>query len=75
MQDKHGHEILPDELYLKRNYLVKTSCENTNNRKFRIFDDPVLVTPDEIFDYFIDVKEDLRMKADLYIELYERATV
>ena len=34
-----------------------------------------LVTPDEIFDYFIDVKEDLAKKADLYIVLSERATV
>ena len=35
----------------------------------------VLVTPDEIFDYFIDVKLDLIMEADLYIELSQRATV
>ena len=27
-----------------------------NKRKFRILDDPVLVTPDEIFDYFNDVR-------------------
>ena len=45
-----------------------------NKRKFRILDDPVLVTPDEIFNYFIDVKEDLTMEADLYLELSECAT-
>ena len=53
--------ILPDELYLKGNYLLKTRCKNINKGKFRIFDDPVLVTPDEIFIYFINVKEDLTM--------------
>ena len=36
--------------------------------------DPLLVTPAEIFDYFIDLKEDLTREADLYIELPERAT-
>ena len=55
--------------------LVKTKCKNVNKRKFRILDDPVLVRPDEIFDYFIDVKEGLTTEADLYIELSERATV
>ena len=47
MHDKYGHVILPDELYLKGNYLVKNSRKNINKRKFRILDDPVLVTPDE----------------------------
>ena len=75
MHDKYGYVILPDELYLKGNYLVKTSCKNISKRKLKILDDPVLVTPVEIFDYFIDVKEDLTMEADLYIELSERATV
>ena len=40
-----------------------------------MLDDPVLVTSDEIFDYFIDVKDNLTMEVDLYIELSERATV
>ena len=73
--DKYGHVILPDELYLKGNYLVTTRCKNINKRKFRILDDPVLVTPDKIFNYIIDVKEDLAMEADLYIEISERATL
>ena len=72
MHSKYWHVISPDKLYLKGNYLVKTRCKNINKR---IFDDPVLVTPDEIFDYFIDVKEDLTTEADLYIELSERAKV
>ena len=75
MHDKSGHMILPDELYLKGNYLIKARCKNINKRKFRIVDNTVLVTPDEIFDYFIDVKEDLTMEANLYIELSERVRV
>ena len=75
MYGKCGHVILPDEFYLKGNYLVKTRCKNINKRKFKILEDPVLVTPDEIFSYFFDVKEDLTMEADLYIELSEHATV
>ena len=75
MHDRYGHVILSDELYLKGNYLVKTRCKNVNKRKFRILDDPVLVTPNEIFNYFIDIKEDLTVEADLYIKLSERATV
>ena len=33
MHDKYGHLILPDELYLKGNYLVKTRCKNINKKK------------------------------------------
>ena len=61
MHDKYGDVILPDKLYLKGNYLVKTRCKNINKRKFRIFDYQVLVKPDEIFNYFIDVKEDFKI--------------
>ena len=28
MHGKYGHMILPDELYLKGNYFVKTRCKN-----------------------------------------------
>ena len=70
MHGKYGHVILPDELYLKGNYPVKTRSKNLNERKYRILYDPVMVTPDEIFDYFIDVKDDLTMEADLHIDLY-----
>ena len=59
--------------FSKRKDLNKTRWNNVNKRKFRILDDPVLVTPDEICDYFIDVKKDLILEADLYIELYEYA--
>ena len=59
-----------------QNHQVSNFCHKIiNNKKFRILDDPVLVTPDEIFNYFVDVKEDLTMEANLYIELFERATV
>ena len=44
--------------------------KNISKRKFKILDDPVLVTPNEIFDYFIYVKEDLTMEADLYVMKY-----
>ena len=76
MHDKYGHMILPDELYLKGKYIVKTRCKKYTKKKFRILDDnPVLVTPDEIFDYFIDIKENLTIEADIHFELSERATV
>ena len=75
MHYKYVHVILPDELYLKVNYLIKTRSKNINKRKFRKLDDSILVTPDEIFDYFIDVKQDLTLEPDLYIELSERTIV
>ena len=75
MHGKYGYVPLIAEFYLKGNYLVKTKCKNINKRKFRILDHPVLVTPDQTFDYFIDVKDDLALEADLYTELSERATV
>ena len=58
-----------------RSHLIETRCKNMNKRKIRILDDPVLVTPNEIFGYFVDVKDDLTMEAGVYIELSEHATV
>ena len=60
--------------HVVKNYLVNTRYKNINKRTFGILGDPVLVRPNEIFDYFIDVKDDLTMEANLYIELPERAT-
>ena len=34
-----------------------------------------MVTPDKIFAYFIDVKEDLTVEEDIYFEHSERAAV
>ena len=67
MHSKYEHVILPDELYLKGNYLLKTRCKNINKKKMRILDDAVLATPDEIFDYFIDIKKDLTVEADFIV--------
>ena len=33
----------------------------------RILDDAVLATPDEIFDYFVDIKKDLTVEADFIV--------
>ena len=67
--------LAPFMNHVVKNYLVNTRYKNINKRTFRILGDPVLVRPNEIFDYFIDVKDDLTMEANLYIELPERATV
>ena len=53
--------------HVVKNYLVNTRYKNINKRTFRILGDPVLVRPNEIFDYFIDAKDDLTMEANLYI--------
>ena len=57
MHGKYGHVILPGELCLKGSYLIKTMCKNINEKEVRILDNPVLVIPDEIFDYLLMLKK------------------
>ena len=73
--DRFGHIIFPGEYYIKGLYLQKTRSKLINKRKFTILHFVVYVTPDEIFDHFLEIDEDLCMDADVYTELVERASL
>ena len=73
IHDKYGHVVFPGELYLKGKYLVKTRSKNIKKKQFKILEDPVLISPDELFEHFLDISDDLTMDNSTYNELVGRA--
>ena len=72
MNDIYGHVIFPGEFYLKGHYLVKTRSKMVNKKQFKLVESPVLIQPDESFEHFIDINDDLSMENDAYLQLVER---
>ena len=61
IHDKYGHVVFPGELYLKGKYLVKTRSKNIKKKQFKILEESVLISPDELFEHFLDISDDLTM--------------
>ena len=55
------NEIFPGECYLKGFYLQKSRLKNINIKNFSIINYDVYVTPDEIFEPFVETPNDLIM--------------
>ena len=73
LRDRFGHEIFPGECYLKGFYLQKSRSKNINIKKFSILNYDVYLTPDETFENFIEISDDLTMNnSAAYLILLER---
>ena len=69
----YGHRISKGELYLRENYLKVVRLKNMLLKKFEILNFEVLIPPDEIFETFAEVADDLTMSCRSYLALKERA--
>ena len=63
MSDNYGHNI---QLQLVRSKTI-------SNEQFKIIEKDVIISPEEIFETFIDVQEDLTIAVDYYLALVGRA--
>ena len=59
MSDMYEHRILRGELYLRGNKVVRS--KNMLLKKFDILNYEVLIPPDEIFETFVEVADDITM--------------
>ena len=73
MSDMYGHRISKGELYLRGNYLKVVISKNMPWKKFEILNYEVLIAPDEVFQTFVEVADDLTMSCHSYLALKERA--
>ena len=60
MSDLYGHRISKGELHLHGNYLKVIRSKNILWKKFEILYE-VLIPPDEVFEIFVEVADDLTM--------------
>ena len=61
------------ELYSRGNYLRLVRSKKISNNQFKIIEKDVIISPEEVFETFIDVQEDLTMAVDYYLALVGRA--
>ena len=72
MSGIHGHRISKGELYLRGNYLKVVRSKNMLWKKSEILNYEILITPDEVFETFVEVADDLTMSCRSYLALKER---
>ena len=73
MSGMYGHRISKGELYLRGNYLKVVRSKNVRWKKFEILNYEVLILPDEVFETFVEVTDDLTISCRSYLALKERA--
>ena len=69
----YGHGISKGELYLRGNYLKVVRSKNMLWKKFEILNYEILISPDEVFETFVEVADELSMSFGWYLALKERA--
>ena len=63
----YGDRILKGELYLRGNNLKVVRSKNMLLKKFKILNYEVLIPPDEVFETFVEVADDLTMRCRSYL--------
>ena len=57
----YGHGISKGEFYLRGNYLKVVRSKNMLWKKFEILNYEILISPDEVFETFVEVADELSM--------------
>ena len=73
LRDCYGHTVLDGEMFFTGKYPQKTRSKKINKKQFKIVEKDVYVTPDEIFEAFVGIADDLTMNDDEYLQLIERS--
>ena len=73
MSDIYGYRISKGKLYLRENYLKVVRSKNMLLKKFEILISKVMMPPDEAFETFVEVADDLTTSCPSYLALKERA--
>ena len=73
MSGIYGHRISKGELYLRGNYLKMVRSKTMLWKKFEILNYEVLIPPDEVFERFVEVADDLTTSCRSFLALKELA--
>ena len=61
------------ELYFRGNYLQLVRSKKISNKQFKVIENDVIISSEEVFETYIDVQKDLTMADDYYLALVGRA--
>ena len=73
IHDRFGHTIFPEERYIKAKYLRSIRSKKQNYKQYSIMENYVFIKPDEVFELFVEINQDLSIKNDVYMELVRKS--
>ena len=73
MKDPCSHLIHIAELFFKGNYLKLMRSRSLNNKKSQILPTCVLFPPDNVYDTYVEIDNDLQLNINIYNALVAKA--
>ena len=69
LRDWFDHVVLVGEAYFKGNYLQKIRWRNISKFQFKLLPIPVYLEPDEVYQPFVEIDENLTITKELYMTI------
>ena len=63
LTDSYGYFITSGEKVLKGFHLKVSRSKQTSRKKFQILPTPIVFAPDEVFDTYVDISDDLHLNS------------
>ena len=73
LTDTWGHVVLSGLQYFKRNYLKPVRSRNISFKKFDILPMSVIITPDEVYDTYVEIDKNMLLDVKIYNSLIQKA--
>ena len=74
IHDRFGHTICTGQRYINMKYLRSIRSKKQNYKQYSIImDNYVFIKPDEVFELFVEINQDLSIKNDVYMELVRKS--
>ena len=73
LTESYGHLIGNSERFLKGFYLKLSRSKHISKKKFQLFPTPIVFAPDEVFDTYVEITDDLYLDAPHFKLLIQKA--
>ena len=73
LTDPYCHFIGTSEKFLKGYYLKQCRSKQISKKKFQILSTPIVFAPDEVFDTYVDIMDDLDLDVQFFKLLVKKA--
>ena len=73
LTDPYGHFVGTSEKFLKGYYLKQCRSKQISKKKFQILSTPIVFAPDEVFDTYVDITDDLYLDVQSFKLLIQKA--
>ena len=74
MPDPYGHFVQKGERYFQGLYLKLVRSRNAKVKRFSTLPTKIILTPDEIYDSYVDFNEHLELDTSVYNTLIQKAS-